>query len=281
MTDQAEALRRLALSTDETEHDARRTGALVLVHGVKRGIGASTLAVHLALRCQRHGFQTTLVDANRLDPKIHEVCQTRPTVTLEDVVNGTRTLRESKQTGPFGLSTIVIAQSASPAPTCFRPEDPVIRQLAQLARHELVIVDVGHGGDLPALLTISEHCLFVASIDQSTALEAYATIKYVTPHIHCSTCWLIVNHVDDAQLATQFEERLQVTCDRCLNLDLELAGQIPQLDFKRDPWQRLTSSGRRDCPLEIAVQNITGRLESRLVAQQAMTLRKIGVSYMS
>ena len=277
MKDQAEALRRMALAVSSPQADQARKGALVLVYGTQIGAGTSTLAIHLALGYRRHGWATLLVDANRARPTLHEVCQSPATVTLTDVFCGHRTLREARLTGPCGLPMVVAAPVDSDALTQLADGDPIVRQLAQLARQELVVVDVGCLPDLTALLPIADHCLFVTPADQSAMTNAYCTIKEVSDRLHRTQCWLAVNHVEDSTTATALEDRIRTACDQCLNLELRLAGQIPRHTGIDEPPADLIRMRRRVGPFGDAIDRMASRLESRFAAQQATTLREIAL----
>ncbi len=80
---------------------------MVLVHGVQPRVGASTVALQLALAWKRQGVLAALIDADLRHPTLHQRCQLTAHETLWDVMAQRKTLREVWITGPCGLPVVV------------------------------------------------------------------------------------------------------------------------------------------------------------------------------
>jgi hypothetical protein len=221
MTDQAEALRRLVLETAPAS--AEQQGTLLLVHGGYRSAAAGRLGLQLALAFHRRTGAAALVEIARELATCYPSTSANVRPTLRDVTGRRRTLREAWQMGPCGLPTVAGELSDRSAAALRSLTD----QLKVAARRQRVVVHVEQFHDLSGLLTVSDHCVFVATAEAERLSSVYQTIKSAAALLGGARCWSVFTQASDPRVARELQQRLASTCDRCLNLAIHPLAVLP------------------------------------------------------
>ena len=114
MSDQAYRLRELMHATA-----ARPSGApevaprLVAMAGAKGGVGATTVAVNVAIALAQQGQRTLLVDAHPQRADVAAQCGLTDGVSVCEVLAGSRSLHETILRGPGGIQILAGRWAAS------------------------------------------------------------------------------------------------------------------------------------------------------------------------
>jgi hypothetical protein len=222
MADQAESLRRWVLQTAPPRR-SQRQGELILIHGTEAATGTHTFSLQLALSWRRLQPAVALVDLRRdaaADPRARAACAP---VTLREVMQQQRTLREAWRIGPCGLRMISGGLGDEPLGAAH----PLILQLQHAAAHQRLLVHVPTRDDLRALLPAADHCVFLARAETEALAACYGAIKAVAGNVHSARCWVTLRQVTDAAAAEELQTRIVTACDRCLNLALGALGTLP------------------------------------------------------
>jgi flagellar biosynthesis protein FlhG len=247
--DQSTSLRRLVLASGRTlGGDAGPPPRLVVVAGGKASVGATTLAVNLAVALASHGSRTVLIDADlRADVAAH--CGLAAGVGITDVLLNRKDIHEVLQRGPGGTQ-VAIGASTPEARNAWtdRAVQRVVRQIQSLGRHaDLVLIDTGHtaGQSMLPLWQAADEVLLVTTPDAVAVMDSYATVKtLLTRSAARPPICLIVNQADDADEAADVHRRIDQSCQRFLGLSVPLAGWSP-------PDSRTQSAHRRGQPLAV------------------------------
>lgn len=250
MPDQATQLRRLVLQSGRPlGGDAAPPPRLLVVSGGKVSVGATTLAVNLAVALAGHGSRTVLIDAD-LRADIAAYCGLAASVGVTDVLLGRKDIHEVLQRGPGGTQ-VAIATDSTEARNAWtdRAVQRVIRQIQSLGRHaDLVVIDTGNtsGQSMLPFWQAADDVLLVTTPDAVAVMDSYATIKtLLTRSPARPPIRLVVNQAEDADEAADVHRRIDHSCQRFLGRSIPLAGWTP-------PDDRAQSAQRRGQPLFVA-----------------------------
>ena len=76
------------------------------IAGAQEGVGATTIAVNLAVALARQGQRVVLVDADFTRPEIASLCGLKPRYTTGDVLSGRREIHEVLLAGPASVQVL-------------------------------------------------------------------------------------------------------------------------------------------------------------------------------
>jgi flagellar biosynthesis protein FlhG len=231
MPDQAAEIRRLALRNGlrSTAHDSGP--APIVISGGKPGVGATTLAVHLAAALAAEAQRVVLVDADLYRADVASQCGLPNSLGIADVLAGRKSIHEILQRGPFGFQIAPGSASADARRAVSdRSLQRLLRQMRTLAPHtDCLLVDAGNqpGEITAALWSAAANVLLVTSPDAVAVMDTYALIKtlysfrQLTQPLH-----LIVSQADQVT-AADVHRRIDQSCRRFLGMSLELFAAIP------------------------------------------------------
>jgi len=232
MHDQADYLRRL-VRQDGAPKAARAPGAphLIAVLGGKGGVGATTLALNVAVALAQLGQRLVLVDADLEGANISSLCQVPEGDSLLDVLRGRCSLHEVLRPGPAGLQVLPGRWAPGELTDC-PPEaqERLLQQLRGLGRHvETVILDVGSGLSprVRRFVEAVETVLLITTPDPISVMDTYAAIKLLLMPDRQQWVGAAVNCVQQAHEAEETQQRLALCCRRFLGRRLQAAGQVP------------------------------------------------------
>ena len=238
-----EALAHLRKRAGETDHaqtvtfqpvtgapEPKRYAKVLTFTSGKGGVGKSTLALNVAAEFARMGFRTALVDADLGLANVHILAGVTPRATLEDVVSGARTMRQSLTAGPRGVNILAGASgllSLAELSTVERVR--LIEQLEQLeADHDVVLLDTSAGLSHRVLdfIACADEAVIVTTGDLTAIADAYAMIKVVMQRQPALPIRLLVNRVDSAYEALVVVRRLLRCAEKFLDVQIGEAGHV-------------------------------------------------------
>lgn len=281
---------------------ADTNGKLVVVVGAQAQVGVTTLVTHLGASWWRRGRGVTVIDSNWRAPALKRYVVGKAKATLRDVVAGEKTIREAKVTGPAGLPCVLAGPSPDgmgdfPRINHIGPDrtglnrtglndhalddeldshfemntvtaslsTDVMSQIVRCAQDQTVIVDGGLVEDADLLLDQADHCLLVLSADDEAALAGYLQMKRSAHRLARGNTWLVFNRAAEERtdVVAELGERLVVAGDECLNLNVRLAGSLPD----DESLSLLSNEGRlakTDASFSTAIDKLARRLELEL-----------------
>lgn len=268
MIDQASQLRRLVLKSGRSlaGDDAVPPRTLV-ISGGKHGLGATTLAVNLAVSLAAHGSRIVLIDADLSRADVAAHCGLSDTISLADVLLGRRDIHEALQRGPGGIQVIAGTRTAEARNACSeRALQRFWRQIQSLGRHaDLVLIDAGNGPSEPTIRLWQEasEVLLATTPDAVAVMDTYATIKTLLGRSAIrGPLRLIVNRADSAEVSADVHRRIDHSCQRFLRISLPLAGWIPSEPAALAALRRGQPLvlARPESPLTRAIDNLAAQL---------------------
>jgi flagellar biosynthesis protein FlhG len=204
---------------------------LLVVAGGRAGVGATTVAIHVARELAQDAQRVVLIDADLARPSIAGHCNLTGSMTIADVLTGRKTIHEALQRGPEG--TQVLAGDAAiqaKNPLDERSISRLLKQLRTLAPHaEWLILDVGHQVNelTTRLWSTADKLLLVTAQDAVAVMDTYAVVKTVHSRKALKTRpALVVNNIADGEVAADVHRRIDQSCRRFLGLSISFAAAL-------------------------------------------------------
>jgi flagellar biosynthesis protein FlhG len=249
----------------------------VLVAGGARGVGATTVALNLAVGLAAQGRRAVLVDADLERGDVAARCRVEPRHTILDLLAGRRSVHEVLERGPGGVQVL---------PGGWAPHDALelsaaagqrlLDSLADLAAHaDVTVVDAGCGRDPLArrLWHAADAVLLVTTTTTEGLMDAYAAAKLLLSGDERSLLATFVNRAASDQAAAEAHSRIAAACRRFLGRTVLAAGVAPfdaalGVDSRAD---RLAGSGGSlsQSPAAAAIERAAELLWSQLASSTA------------
>jgi flagellar biosynthesis protein FlhG len=238
MPDQADRLRRLVAVGEPPADGEAPLPPTIVVTGGKGGVGATTVALNLAVAMNQIGYRTALIDAAPYADVAHlagiDACEDG---CLDDVVAGMCEIGEALQTGPAGIRVLAgrAASPESPDRSARAAERLLSRLRGLAAQVDAIVIDTGSGMHpwSSAFWQRAGLALLVTTPNDTAVLDAYATLKRVGPHAVPPDVRVLVNQCDDAAVAADAERRIVDACRRFLGLTIGRAPRLVRHDADR------------------------------------------------
>lgn len=251
MTDQAQALRQLASTkfTDSTKLTSRGSAKIITVSSGKGGVGKSNFTLNFALALKSMGKKVLVFDADIGMANIDVLMGVSSRFSLYHLLRKEKNIEDVIQYGPEDLpyiaggSGIVDMLSLSDEDLNF-----FISQIERISSEmDYILFDTGAGisKENMKFITSADYCFVVTTPEPTSITDAYALIKVVHgsyPEVDFS---LVVNKAGDESEARQASEKIILTANRFLNLDIKMLGYVTD-----DPF--VVKSVKRQIPFSIA-----------------------------
>lgn len=251
MTDQAQALRQLASTkfTDSTKLTSRGSAKIITVSSGKGGVGKSNFTLNFALALKSMGKKVLVFDADIGMANIDVLMGVSSRFSLYHLLRKEKQIEDVIQYGhgdlPYiaGGSGIVDMLSLSDEDLNF-----FISQIERISSEmDYILFDTGAGisKENMKFITSADYCFVVTTPEPTSITDAYALIKVVhgsSPEVDFS---LVVNKAGDETEARQASEKIILTANRFLNLDIKMLGYVTD-----DPF--VVKSVKRQIPFSIA-----------------------------
>jgi flagellar biosynthesis protein FlhG len=234
--------------------------AMLVVSGGRPGVGATTLAIHLAKTLAQDALRIALIDADLERADLALASSLSGGLGIGDVLAGRKTIHEVLQRGPDGLQILAGTASAETrAGLNDRTIARLLRQMRTLAPHvDWLLVDAGNQvSELASRLwTEADHVLLVTSADAAAVMDTYALVKtLLSRQALRRPPALVVNQVADDRLAADVHRRIDQSCRRFLGLAVTFAGSLPY-----DPAAASAIHSAAKLPLATALARLAKQL---------------------
>ncbi len=227
MVDQAQELRKLMWKS----YNAAR---VIAVTSGKGGVGKSNTSVNLAIALAQQGCRTILLDADLGLANVEVLMGFNAVYTLQDVIDGDRTIREVLVRAPGGIHVVPgtsgLAQVAD-LPTSARHN--VLKGIAELQQMaDFIIVDTmaGIGQNAVGFVLAADEVLLVTTPEPSAIVDAYAMLKTIYNNREDAVIRLLVNMAAYENQGKAVAAKLTNVARQYLGRNLSYLGYVP-----RDP----------------------------------------------
>lgn len=228
--DQADALRQLVRQHLKPAAPVGLAPRLLAVSGGKGGVGASTVAINLAVALARLGNRTVWIDAdlNRSGAVDWRVPPEHG--SLVDVLVGRRTIHEVLERGPAGVQILPGAWApAELTDISATSQQRFIADLKHMGLHaDAIVLDLGSGRNhfVRRFWQVADQVLLVTGADSAAVMESYAAIKVLLAGDAAVTIQMLVNLAGPEQAGDAFA-RISQACRRFLGVRIGTLGHLP------------------------------------------------------
>nr|CRH07000.1 putative GTPase involved in the synthesis of flagella, FlhG [Candidatus Magnetococcus massalia] len=210
----------------------RKVPYTMAVTSGKGGVGKTLVSVNLAIKFAEAGLKVLIIDADLGLANIDVVLGLNPEHTMEDVLDGHKTLDEVVVTGPKGVTILPAASGVAEL------SDLSEEKRASLLDHidswnadfDVVIVDTGAGisPNVRYFILSVEKILVVATPDPASITDAYALMKVMYMNHRITNFELVVNQANSRKEALQVYKAISDVAEKFLNIGLHYSGFIPR-----------------------------------------------------
>ncbi|PJN56052.1 Flagellum site-determining protein YlxH [Paenibacillus sp. GM2FR] len=272
MTDQAHSLRQLVYSQQSGNSGmatSPRTAKIITVSSGKGGVGKSNFTLNFALTLQSMGKKVLVFDADIGMANIDVLMGVSSRYSLYHLIRREKSIEEVIQYGPDRLPYIAGGSGLADMMSLSEDEmDYFISQIERIASEmDYIIFDTGAGlsKENMKFITSADQCLVVTTPEPTSITDAYALIKVV----HGTECQvpfsLIVNRAGDEQEAREAANKIILTAQRFLDIDIKLLGSIAD-------DTHVVQAVKRQVPFTAAYPRCNASSDIRRIALRYMTV---------
>lgn len=230
MYDQASELRQLVKDCVATGSRHASLAPLVVVGGGASGVGATTIALNLAVALSRQGRRAVFVDADLDHGGKTNLGDTPAHGSTLDVLAGNCNIHEALTRGPCGTQILAGVWSVDDVSDYVaESQQHFIAGLKHLAPHaDAVVIDAGSSRThfTRRLWQNASAVLVVTTGEAAAIMNAYAAIKTLARVESPPVLRTIVNRFSDAAEAEEIHGRIAAACRRFLGLRASGAGCV-------------------------------------------------------
>lgn len=251
MNDQAQSLRQLVSSRDDSAESVPRKGSarIITVSSGKGGVGKSNFTLNFALALKSFGSNVLLFDADIGMANIDVLMGVRPRYNLYHLLKGEKNISEIIELGTHSLPFIA---GGSGLADLFALSDADLNyftsQIESVSEGmDYIIFDTGAGLSKETLkfIAAADECLVVTTPEPTSITDAYALIKVVHGLDEHVPFRLVINRVTGEREARQVADKISLVTRRFLGMD------IPTLGFLSDD-ARVVQAVKKQVPFTIA-----------------------------
>ncbi|RRJ65374.1 MinD/ParA family protein [Paenibacillus oralis] len=270
MNDQAQSLRQLVSSRDDSAESVPRKGSarIITVSSGKGGVGKSNFTLNFALALKSFGRKVLLFDADIGMANIDVLMGVRPRYSLYHLLKGEKNISEIIELGTHSLP--FIAGGSGLADLFALSEEDLNYFTSQIEsvseEMDYIIFDTGAGLSKETLkfITAADECLVVTTPEPTSITDAYALIKVVHGLDEHVPFRLVINRVTGEREARQVADKISLVAHRFLGMD------IPTLGYLSDD-ARVVQAVKKQVPFTVAFPG----------SEAARDIERLAIAYMN
>lgn len=215
---------------------------VISVTSGKGGVGKSNVVANLAMAMSRLGNKVLIIDADLGLGNINVLLGLRPAFTLNDVLNGEKSLAEIIVTGPGGIRLIPAGSGMQKYTRLSREER--LRLLNELDNLEeefdtfIIDTESGISDNVVYFASASQEIVMVASPEPTSIADCYALIKLLATNHGERHFKVLINMAYDADEALKSYHRLASVVGRFLDISLDYLGCVVRDEMLVDSVKR-------------------------------------------
>ncbi len=218
---------------------------VIAITGGKGGVGKTNVSVNLGVALSEMNRRVVIMDADLGLANIDILLGISSKYTIEDVLNGKRTLKEIMVSGPGGIE-IVPASSGTQKMVMLSAQERagLINAFNEIGKDiDVLIIDTAAGisETVVSFLKAAQEVMMVVCNEPTSITDAYALIKLLNQDSNLYRFHVLANMVRSQQEARDLFAKLVKVTDRFLDVALQFAGAIPYDDSLRKAVQRQKS----------------------------------------
>lgn len=210
---------------------SKRPVQVIAISGGKGGVGKSNISVNLSIALAKLQRKVVLMDADLGLANIDVLLGLKAKYTLADVLSGEVELRDVLLTGPAGIQ-VVPASSGVQQMAALGPQEhaALIHAFSDLSDQlDVLIVDTAAGitDTVVSFIRACQEVLVVVCDEPSSITDAYAQIKLLNTEYGVNRFRVVANMTHTAKEGQLMFNKLNMVCDKFLDVTLQYVGQVP------------------------------------------------------
>ncbi len=204
---------------------------VIAVTGGKGGVGKSNISVNLSIALAEMRRRVVLMDADLGLANIDVLLGLKTDKNLADVLSGEVGLEDVMVTGPAGVK-VVPASSGVQQMAALGPQEhaALINAFSELSHQlDVLVVDTAAGisDTVVSFVRASQEVIVVVCDEPSSITDAYALIKLLNKEHDMFRFRVIANMTRSAQEGQGLFNKLNMVCERFLDVSLQYVGHVP------------------------------------------------------
>ncbi len=237
----------------------------------KGGVGKTHTVLNIAIALAQSGRSVLLLDADLGLANVNIMLGMKPAGTIEDVLNGTRTLEDVIIKGPEGIS-IVPGASGVESICDLSAEDKLllmdsVESLTAPFDYLLIDTRAGVSQDVMYFNSAAGEVVCVITDEPTSLTDAYALIKILAQQYGEKSFSIIANDVNSEADGLNAFKKLYRSVDRFLHVHLTYLGSIPTSDVVNEAImsQRALLQCFPSCEASRAIRAIGARIDENFI----------------
>ncbi len=222
------------MSRTPTQQDR---GRVITISSGKGGVGKTNISVNLAISLASKGRNVCVFDADTSLANVNILLNLTPEYTLEQVLDGSKTIDEILLKGPGGISIVPAASGIAEFASLDIAQQKILLQaLSTLEqRFDYLIIDTAAGisANVTTFLQATEHNVLIVTPEPTSLTDAFALMKVMRQKQCESKVHILTNMVDNYLNSVDIYKRLSGASVRYLNTDVEYLGYVPRDEHLR------------------------------------------------
>ena len=184
---------------------------VIAITSGKRGVGKTNIATNLALALASRKSSVCIIDADSGLATVNTLLGLSPGYTLEQALNGEKSLADITLSGPSGISVI---RAASGIPNAADPVDHrlkfLTKSLTELENtYDYIVIDAAAGVNSSAFEFIASavYKVMVITPDPASLSDSFLLLKRLSQRGTAKSVYILVNMVTDYQNSRQIFTR--------------------------------------------------------------------------
>ena len=212
----------------------QKESKIITISSGKGGVGKTSVSVNLGILLAQQGFKTCLFDADANLANINIMLNLVPEYTLEQVINGEKTLSEITLhkagldiiPGYSGISDFITLNATQ--------RQGLMTSLRQMkTKYDYLIIDnpAGISKNVLSYIKFSHHNIIVITGEPTSLTDAFSLLRVAYKNTGQNVFQVLVNHVKTKQLADQVFKRFSAAVDKYIGCQVNYLGHIVSDDL--------------------------------------------------
>ncbi len=267
MTDQAEQLREIMRSRNETGSVNSKTRVIAVASG-KGGVGKTNMSINIAIAYSQLGKKVLVMDADLGLANVNVAMGIIPKFNLYHLIRQKKKMSEIIINTDYGIQIVAGASGFSKIANLSDEErENFIEEISSMDAVDIIVIDTSAGVSSNVLdfIAAADDVVIVTTPEPTAITDAYGIIKIIATEIENMNLGikLIVNRVKSVTEGKKVAERVINIASQFLNLKVDYLGyvyddiQVSQAILKQKPFIIIDP----DSKASICIKHIVSRLE--------------------